>query len=225
MGNTQLTLAIATAVALFVSGAASPAVAACSIVSDPSQLIKSLHDGGYVLVIRHADKYADKNAGEDRPKRPKSLNRKLPASCSNPQDPQVLTDHGVRQAREIRGALRDVPISQIFASNACRTIETAEIAFGRAPERYGDLPQLLRSAPEPGANTAVVSHSRTIKESLDGLGIELGRKLSCGEAAIIDPDGDNGHPKCVALVLAAEWRPSSGDLGDWQNRLECDRRR
>lgn len=209
--------------AVLATQATMPAVvsAACTVVSELSPLIRALEDGGYVILMRHADKYAANGS----PRRPENLGRTLPTSCSNPRDLQVLNQRGVRQAKAIGAALSDVPISSVYASDAYRTVETAEIAFGRTPERYRELAQLLQSLPESGTNTAIVSHSNTIKDTLDGLGIRLGRKLSCGEAAIIDPDGDEGRPECVALVLAKEWRPSSGNLGYWQNRRECDRRR
>ena len=92
-------------------------------------------------------------------------------------------------------------MAAIEASPFCRARQTAELAFGRAPEVNADLfyhttqtaEQLaaagarlkarLGERPPPGGNLVLIGHSPTIKAA-------AAVELSEGEGAIVKPNGD-----------------------------------
>jgi len=107
-------------------------------------LLTALRGGGLILYFRHAD--TDFKQTDARP-----VNL---ADCSRQRN---LTDRGREHARSIGAAIPAlaIPIGQVLASPMCRTVDTAELAFGAAersmavreagptpagsPERYAAL--------------------------------------------------------------------------------------
>lgn len=194
--------------------------AAGEVIPDAQSLVTDLKKGGYILLFRHADKYA----WEGQPARPEKLGRTLPDDCNDPNERELLNEHGVTQAQNIGSALSAIPVGKVLASKACRTIETAEIAFGKPTALHGELTAELTAAPDSGTNTVIVSHSNLIKSALTNLNFGVGRMLFCGEAAVVDPIGNNGRPKLVRLVSSNEWNPRTATDLEWVNRRECDTR-
>jgi phosphohistidine phosphatase SixA len=152
----------------------------------PAQLLAELRAGGRVVFFRHAATDFSENdarmTGFD--------------DCAHQRN---LIDKGRDDARKIGIAIRTlgIPIGRVMASPYCRTVETAELAFGRAermnearyaaaasgPERYADLHVLLGTRPAKD-NTVIVGHG-TPFYALTGV------RLAEGEVAVIRPlDGE-----------------------------------
>jgi len=152
-------------------------------------LIADLRNGGFVIYLRHA-------VTDSKPE-PVVLDL---TDCGWQRD---LSADGRRQAAAVGARLAGlhIPVMTVEASPFCRTRQTAEIAFGRAPKINSDLfyhvtqtaeqialaNALLRARlavrPPSGANIVLVGHSPTMKEAS---GIELPE----GEAGIVKPAAD-----------------------------------
>jgi broad specificity phosphatase PhoE len=165
-------------------------------------LVTALRGGGYILYFRHAatdfGQNDEKMTGYE--------------DCATQRN---LTDRGRADARAIAVALRAlaIPIGEVLASPFCRTMETAQLIFGRgtasaavrgepaqtdSPWRYAALRELL-AAPVPRAtNLAIVSHGNPFRAVVGG------PYLAEGEAAVIEPRGSDGF-RVVARVHFDEW--------------------
>lgn len=194
------------ALALAVLAAAS-APAAGQQVRAPAlrgaELLTALRGGGFIIYVRHAD--TDHQQKDVRP-----LNL---ADCTQQRN---LTDRGREHARAIGAAIRAlaIPVGPILASPYCRTIETAELAFGAAeradalrdpgrapagsPARFPALRARLSAAPPAGTNAVLVGHAYPFY-SLVG-----GQFLDEGQAAVVRPRGAGFE--VVARVGLEEWR-------------------
>ena len=168
-------------------------------------LAAALQGGGYVIYFRHADTgpaYLEQGVDLKRCETQRNLN-----------------DNGRDEAKLIGAQFRTlkIPVGEVRASEFCRCIETADIAFGRhaiepfltgvgrsaeaAPRReqaIAALKKMLGTKPAPGTNTVLVSHGYNL---LDAEGFHLGTQ---GEAAIYKPDGKGGYA-LVARLLPREW--------------------
>jgi len=84
-------------------------------------LLADLRQGGYVLYFRHAA--TDFSQNDEKMKRYED--------CA---DQRNLIDRGRADARESRAAIRQlgIPVERVLASPFCRTVETAQLLFGRA---------------------------------------------------------------------------------------------
>ena len=130
-----------------------------------AELVEALRGGGYVLYLRHAQ------TPEDGTDQPGSL-----GDCSRQR---LLDDAGRADARALGEAVRalEVPVGEVLASPYCRTVETAELAFGRAEEEdglltptpgtrgrtTGALRRLLSTVPDDGENTVLVGHLTNLR--------------------------------------------------------------
>jgi len=192
-------------------GAAAPAVIAQTQDANappPAQLegralVNALRGGGYILYFRHTSTDFGQNdehmtGYED---------------CTTQRN---LTDPGRDEARAIGAALRDfgIPVGDVLASPFCRTMETAQLMFGRAKatpsvrggpaqpdsaDRYAELRKLLGAPVARGANLVIVSHGNPFRAVVGGA------YLAEGEAAIIKPEGGSGF-SVVAHVRKDEWK-------------------
>ena len=169
-----------------------------------AELLAALRAGGFVIYFRHAD---TDHSREDQ--RPVNFN-----DCATQR---LLSDKGRANARAIGEAIRalGVPIGPVLASPLCRTVETAELAFGSteksmatrdggpdpvgSPGRFAALRALLSTAPPAGTNTAIIGHGHPYY-SLTG----KGQMLEEGEAAIVRPHGTSFEE--VARLGLKEWR-------------------
>jgi phosphohistidine phosphatase SixA len=170
-------------------------------------LLAALKAGGLVLYFRHASTDFGQNdeqmtGYED---------------CARQRN---LTDAGRDEARRIGVAIKrlEIPVGEVMASPFCRTMETAQLIFGRAtstaavrggparpdtPDRYAELRRLLATPPRPGTDLAIVSHGNPFAA------VAGTPYLAEGEAAVIRPLGAQGFviiariPKDAWEALAA----------------------
>ena len=169
------------------------ALAACGAVDEPetvrplvgSELVEALRDGGHVLYLRHTQ------TPEDGTDEPGSL-----GDCSRQR---TLDDAGRADARALGAAVREleVPVGEVLASPYCRTVETAELAFGRAVTADGLLPPapgtrgrttrglraLLSAVPADGTNTVLVGHLTNLRLLSTATPDE-------GATVVLRPDGE-----------------------------------
>ncbi|HEU5196099.1 MAG TPA: histidine phosphatase family protein [Methylomirabilota bacterium] len=168
-----------------------------------ADLLTALRAGGFILYFRHAD--TDFKQTDVRP-----VNL---ADCTQQRN---LTDKGREHARNIGAAIREltIPIGPVLASPMCRTVETAELAFGPAersmavreggptppgsPDRYAALRAMLSTPPPAGGNMVIVGHAYPIYTLIGG------QYLEEGEAAVVRPQGSAFE--VVARVGLKEWR-------------------
>jgi phosphohistidine phosphatase SixA len=166
------------------------------------QLVAALREGGLVLYFRHASTDFGQNdeqmtGYED---------------CARQRN---LTDAGRDEARRIGAAIKrlGIPVDEVMASPFCRTMETAQLIFGRAvattavrggparpeaPDRYVELRKLLASPPRPGTDLAIVSHGNPFAAVVGT------PYLAEGEAAVIRPLGAQGFV-VIARIPKDAW--------------------
>jgi phosphohistidine phosphatase SixA len=168
-----------------------------------ADLLAALRSGGLILYFRHAD-----TDFKQKDVRPVNL-----ADCTQQRN---LTDKGREHSRNIGAAIRAlaIPVGPVLASPLCRTVETAELAFGPAersmavrdggptppgsPDRYAALRAMLSTPPAPGRNPVIVGHAYPIYTLIGG------QYLEEGEAAVVQPRGADFE--VIARVGLKEWR-------------------
>jgi phosphohistidine phosphatase SixA len=178
--------------------------AAADALLAPQAAADALRRGGYVLYFRHAATDMSKNdAGM--------------TSFDDCPTQRNLVDRGRDDARAIGAAIRalGIPIGKVRASPFCRTVETAELAFGRAEKtaevrggpvraddaaRYAPLRKLLAERPAPGTNDVIVSHGNPF------YAVAGAPYLAEGEAAVVQPTGDAF--RVVARIRVEDWPPA-----------------
>lgn len=204
MAGVVTALAMLAAFSTFVL-AAQPGVPEQEHALSGKWLAAALERGGYVIYFRHADTgpaYAEQGVDLKRCETQRNLN-----------------DNGREEAKLIGAQFRKlkIPVGEVLASEFCRCVETADLAFGRhkieplltgvsrsaeaAPRReqaIAALKKMLAASPAPGTNTVLVSHGFNL---WDAEGFHLGTQ---GEAAIYKPDGKDGYA-LVARLLPREW--------------------
>ena len=172
----------------------------------PAELLLALRKGGYILYIRHAA--TDFRQNDEKMKRYED--------CA---DQRNLIDQGRADARVAGAAIRQlgIPVEGVLASPFCRTVETAQLLFGKAEkmqevrggpavaagsERYASLRKILATPVRPGANLVVVSHGNPFYS------VAGPPYLAEGEAAVIRPLGDDF--RVVARVRIDGWDALKG---------------
>ena len=142
-------------------------------LQSPETLVETIHQGGYVLYMRHAA----------------SNRSQIDADTVNLDDcsrQRNLSAEGRAQAQAIGEAIRalDIPIGSVTASPYCRCIDTARLAFGHADnsddlrftisadkqetQRLADaLKVLLSTVPADGTNSVLVAHTGNLREAAD----------------------------------------------------------
>jgi len=164
-------------------------------VLQDAALVTALQRGGYVLYMRHA--------ATDQSRQDATM-----VDLANCDTQRMLSDDGRAQATTINSAFStlNIPVGKVFASEYCRTKETAMLAFGRStPEPKLTLSkedrttylQIMTTAPIPGTNTLLVGH-------VPGITTALGLALNEGEIGIFDPS-ERDNPKFVARVMPNDW--------------------
>lgn len=176
------------------------------IVAAPLQgqgLVDALRQGGYVIVLRHAE--TDKT----RPDQPQ-------VDLSNCDTQRILSPKGRLAARSIGSAIDAlrIPIGEVYSSPLCRTMWTSELAFGHATQNPGLLEPTLKNAGnaakaaavlrslisimlKSGTNAVIVTHGFNVKAI-------AGFQAAQGEAVIFKPSGD-GKFEMVGRVLSSQW--------------------
>lgn len=171
-----------------------------------SELVAALKQGGYVIVMRHA------NSPQVRPD----------ASVAAPGNTRLerqLNENGHKTAHAMGEALKAfrVPIGTVLSSPTFRTLETVRDLQVGMPDTFnllGDGSQgyefssfedsarfmRVRAAeiPRAGANTLIVTHLPNIESA-------FGESFSVdeGEAVVFKPDGMTGMP--VGRIKVDEW--------------------
>lgn len=188
---------------LLLSAIASPFPAMAQQLSGDA-LVKTLQQGGYVIVMRHAAS-------------PREVPDKSHANPDNTKPERQLDAEGRASATAFGKALRDlkIPIGQVFSSPTYRALETAKYAQLPNPQQVPELdnypdamaiggipPQsawlLNRVAQMPkGTNIVVITHQPNIL-------IAFGQDVQEGEALIFGPNKTliarvkiDGWPKLV----------------------------
>ena len=167
----------------------------------PAQLLAELLKGGYILYFRHAA--TDFSQNDER--------MRSFEDCANQRN---LIDRGRSDARAAAAAIRrlGIPVERVLASPFCRTVETAQLLFGRAEkmqevrggpsapanaERYAALRRILATPVPAGANLAVVSHGNPFYS------VAGPPYLAEGEAAVIRPLGTDFQ--VIARIPVDRW--------------------
>src|SRR6267378_134631 len=167
----------------------------------PAELLAELRKGGYILYFRHAA--TDFSQNDER--------MKSYEDCASQRN---LIDKGRSDARATGAAIRElrIPVERVLASPFCRTVETAQLLFGRAEkmqevrggpsapagsERYAALRKILATPVPAGTNLAVVGHGNPF-HSVAGPPY-----LAEGEAAVIRPLGADFQ--IVARIPVDRW--------------------
>ncbi len=175
----------------------------------PAELLAELRKGGYVLYFRHAA--TDFSQNDER--------MKSYEDCANQRN---LIDRGRAEARAVGAAIRElrIPIEPVLASPFCRTVETAQLIFGRAQkmqevrggptappnaERYAALQKILSTPVSAGTNLAVVSHGNPFYS------VAGPPYLAEGEAAMIRPM--RGDFQIVGRIRVESWNALKGAAG------------
>lgn len=166
------------------------------------RLVEALQEGGLVLYLRHTA--TEEDAPDGVPTDP----------CA---DQRGLTEAGRADARQLGKSVAELGIEagRVVASPYCRTVETAELAFGRTDtddallpipsgrtpgtgEAKDQLRELLSTEPADGAITILVGHVSNLRPVADATPEE-------GGTVIFRPDGD-GRFRIVAEVPPGGWQ-------------------
>jgi phosphohistidine phosphatase SixA len=167
----------------------------------PAQLLAELLKGGYILYFRHTSTNFSQN--DD--------NMKGYEDCTHQRN---LTDKGRAEAKTVGAAILrlGIPVDRVLASPFCRTVETAQLVFGRAEKmqevrggpaapassvRYAALREILSTPVRAGANLAVVSHGNPFYS------IAGPPYLAEGEAAVVRPSARDFE--VVARIRVESW--------------------
>jgi phosphohistidine phosphatase SixA len=171
-------------------------------------LISTLRQGGYVMVMRHASS----------PHKPPDPGRANPDNVAHERQ---LDDIGRSSARAMGEALRrlHVPVGQVLSSPTYRALETVRLAQLGKPKVYsplGDSGQSMQAdpsgaratwlrakvaaSPPPGTNTIIVTHFPNITEAF----AQSAAGLADGEALVFRPDR-RGRASLVGRVKIDEW--------------------
>ena len=160
------------------------------------RLIGGLQHGGYVIYMRHAQRYK----GPPDELYPDSSPADF-ADCTHQRD---LTPYGQAQATLLGEYLRraGVTVGLVLAHPECRTRETAILAFGHAESEIGlfhtdFVRRQLTITPPVGTNSVLVGGEYTLRQIV-GFGIDP------AEMAIFHPDG-HGGTELVGRLKIEDW--------------------
>ena len=176
------------------------------------ELFSALRQGGYVILMRHANS-------------PRNLPDPAHADLENVNHERQLDEEGRASARAMGEALRraHIPIGDIWSSPTYRALQTIKLARFGSPatfEELGDGGQSMRAdktgaranwlkakvsaRPGPHENTLIVTHFPNISEAYPQESVGL----ADGEAIVLHPDG-RGGATVVARVKIDEWASST----------------
>jgi phosphohistidine phosphatase SixA len=170
-------------------------------ILDARALGDELRRGGYVIFFRHTSTDFSQNDA-------------AMTSFSDCASQRNLTDAGRAEARAIGAAIKRVriPIGDVLASPFCRTMETAQLMFGRATasnavrggpatadgDRYRELKALFANGVPQGQNLAIASHGNPFHA------VAGPPYLAEGEAAIVARGGRDGFT-VIGRVSKTGW--------------------
>lgn len=174
-------------------------------------LVKALHKGGYVIVMRHAS--SPRERPDVRSADPANLNQE-----------RQLDDLGQINAQAFGKALKHlkIPIGEVLTSPTYRAIETARLANLNSPRPQAELGENgpnMQAATEgqaawlrkevtqfpAGSNTLLITHLPNITKAFP----QLTPAPVDGEAIVFGPDGKGGAA-VVARIKIDEWPAMKG---------------
>jgi len=196
------------------------AAAAASMVSGGAgaqslsggELVNALRQGGYVLVMRHAN---SPQTGADA----------TTAAPGNTRLERQLNENGHKTAQAMGDALKTlrIPVGEVLSSPTFRTLETVhDLRLGTAKtfnelgdgsqgyelSSYEDGARFIRAraaeVPRAGTNTFIVTHLPNIEYAFGDSFSDVAE----GEALVLRPDGTNGTP--VGRIKIDEWPRLAG---------------
>ena len=162
-------------------------------------LMDALRGGGYTVLLRHAR--TDRSFQEARDYVPKTR-----------AEQRNLNDDGIRDAALMGVVFRryDIKFAEVISSPMYRTVETAEMAYGKPTATTMDLrvfpttaeqAALVTTAPKPGTNRLLVTHHFVIETHVPGIRPgEIGES----EAAVVRIVG--GKVQLVGRITLDDWR-------------------
>lgn len=140
----------------------------------PSELVKALQQGGYILYIRHGKTQLSQ---KDSPT----------ADLSDCSKQRNLSEEGIQQTQEMAKQLKQhgIAVKQVWSSPYCRCVDTAKYLFGdfliepqlqfsisKNPvesKKLGmALKRMMLELPQDGHNYAFVGHTSNLR---DGVGV------------------------------------------------------
>lgn len=165
--------------------------------------LRRMRSGGFVLYLRHGETQNDRVD-------------QVPVDIKNCATQRVLSDEGRATARRVGAAIARarIPITTLVSSPMCRTIETAQLAFGRMPEtdsllmysaqltsqqklpRVDALREWLSRPPPPGANVVLVAHGPNLMDLIGYFPKE-------GVLVVFEPKGSSFT--YLGSVAPAQW--------------------
>jgi hypothetical protein len=181
--------------ACLLSGMASAALAIRKEMVE-EDLIARLQHGGYVVYLRHAQRYKGPpdNLYPDSP--PEAF-----ANCTHQRN---LTPYGIGQAALLGEDLRraGVKVGLVLSHPECRARDTAKLVFGRAKLDTGLFyPDFVRNqlaiTPLPGTNNVLVGGENVLRQI-------IGFQIEPAEMAIFQPDG-HGGATLIGRLKVLDW--------------------
>ena len=175
-------------------------------------LVEALRAGGLTILMRHlsTDAVTPDPAALDI------------ADCATQRN---LSERGRQQAAEIRAAIAKlgIRISRVISSPFCRCLETARLAFEQAEvsenlsvgdelsfaEKHArglEVRKLLATAPEPGTDVVLITHTGTL---LYSFGLETRPE---GVAHVVRP-GPAGTSVYLGSLAPEDWKRYAAQLG------------
>jgi phosphohistidine phosphatase SixA len=186
-------------------------LALCSAVhaqgASGAELVKLLHAGGYVIVMRHA-------SSPMQPPAPAN------AEAGNVKAERQLDETGRKTATEMGKAIRalHIPIGEVWSSPTYRALETIRLAGLPRPKtsvELGDRGQSMRAAgrdqsawlrakvaeqPRHGTDTVLVTHAPNMAAAFG----EAAANLTDGEALVFRPAAGPA-PHLVGRIGIGDW--------------------
>lgn len=179
------------------------------------ELVEALKGGGHTILMRHT-------STEPVAPDPALFNLR---DCATQR---TLSETGREQARLIGKSFAKlgIPVGQVLSSPYCRCLETGKLAFGRVTEsellsvgdflsvpekseRGNEVRKVLATAPPPGGNTVLITHTGTLLYSfgLDSRPEGIAHVFRRGPAGNADYVGrlvPEDWPRLAGLAAAAE---------------------
>jgi len=171
----------------------------------PAATLASLRDGGFIIVMRHANS-------------PRQTPDAATANADNTGRERQLDAAGRRDASAMGAALKRlrIPFNEILSSPTYRALETARLLdVGKAnpvdqlsnegmaaasQARAGWLREQVARRTQAGGNRLLITHGPNISAAFPDYSADMGE----GDALVFDPRGKDG-PVMVQRIRIGDW--------------------